>query len=104
MRYDPAFTKGRPPLAGMIVVSGRVRIDNLPENPNANKVEQYYGTDASKFDGYSPVHHIDKNSVRPSSPGRSSKIPLIDVYCAELVARLAAGETEGASDDVVARP
>ena len=90
--YDPAFTKGRPPLAGMIVVSGRVRIDNLPENPNANKVEQYYGTDASKFDVYSPVHHIDSNSVPTFVAWAEFENPLIDVYCAELVARLAAAK------------
>ena len=30
-------------LAGSIVVSGRVRADNLPTNPNARKVEAYYG-------------------------------------------------------------
>lgn len=90
--YDPAFTKGRPPLAGMIVVSGRVRIDNLPENPNAAKVEQYYGNDASKFEGYSPVHHIDKNSVPTFVAWAEFENPLIDVYCAELVARLAAAK------------
>jgi acetyl esterase/lipase len=90
--YDPAFTKGRPPLAGMIVVSGRVRIDNLPENPNASKVEQYYGTDASKFDVYSPVHHINKNSVPTFVAWAEFENPLIDVYCAELVARLAAAK------------
>lgn len=90
--YDPAFTSGRPPLAGMIVVSGRVRIDNLPENPNAAKVEQYYGTDASKFEAYSPVHHIDRNSVPTFVAWAEFENPLIDVYCAELVARLAAAK------------
>lgn len=88
--YDPAFASaGRPPLAGMIVVSGRVRIDNLAENPNAKKVEQYYGTDASRFEGYSPVHHINRDSVPTFVAWAEFENPLIDVYCAELVYRLA---------------
>ena len=88
--YDPRF---RPAdgvkLAGMIVVSGRVRVDNSPENPNAQKVEIYYGPDPSKFDDYSPVAHIDRNSVPTFVAWAEFENPLIDVYCAELVYRLA---------------
>ncbi len=88
--YDPAFSSaGQPPLAGMIVVSGRVRIDNLAENPNAKRVEQYYGTDASRFEGCSPVHHINRDSVATFVAWAEFENPLIDVYCAELVFRLA---------------
>jgi acetyl esterase/lipase len=88
--YDPRF---RPAdgtkLAGMIVVSGRIRIDNLPENPNAGKVEVYYGPDASKFDDFSPVAHIDKDSIPTFVAWAEFENPLVDVYCAELVYRLA---------------
>lgn len=88
--YDPAFaSSGGPTLAGMIVVSGRVRIDNLDENPNAKRVEQYYGTDASRFEAYSPVNHIRKDSVATFVAWAEFENPLIDVYCAELVFRLA---------------
>ena len=88
--YDPAFASaGKTPLAGMIVVSGRVRIDNLKENLNAKKVEQYYGTDASRFEGYSPVHHINRDSVATFVAWAEFENPLIDVYCAELAYRLA---------------
>jgi acetyl esterase/lipase len=88
--YDPRFEPaGGTLLAGMIVVSGRVRVDNLAENPNARKVEVYYGTDASKFDDYSPVSHIDRDSVPTFVAWAEFENPLIDVYCAELVYRLA---------------
>jgi acetyl esterase/lipase len=88
--YDPSFSsRDTSPLSGMIVLSGRVRIDNLEENPNARKVEQYYGTDASKFEEYSPVHHIDRNSVATFIAWAEFENPLIDVYCAELAFRLA---------------
>ncbi|KIZ46789.1 hypothetical protein OO17_06160 [Rhodopseudomonas palustris] len=87
--YDPAFSTPARALAGMIVVSGRVRIDNLAENPNAKRVEQYYGTDASRFEELSPVHHIDRDSVATFVAWAEFENPLIDVYCAELVFRLA---------------
>ncbi len=88
--YDPRFSAAAgPALAGMIVVSGRVRVDNLEENPNAGKVEQYYGTDSSRFEEYSPVHHINRDSVATFVAWAEFENPLIDVYCAELVSRLA---------------
>lgn len=91
--YDPRFRPAAGTmLAGMIVISGRVRVDNLPENPNARKVELYYGTDASKYEDYSAVGHIDRDSVPTFVAWAEFENPLIDVYCAELVARLAAAK------------
>jgi acetyl esterase/lipase len=85
-RFCPAEGNG---LAGMIVISGRVRADNLPENPNAKKVELYYGSDIATLDDVSPVSHIDHNSVPTFVAWAEFENPLIDVYCAELVYRLA---------------
>lgn len=88
--YDPRFRPAEGnALAGMIVISGRIRIDNLPENPNANKVELYYGNDAAVLDDVSPVNHIDRDSVPTFVAWAEFENPLIDVYCAELVYRLA---------------
>ena len=76
-------------LAGSIVISGRVRADNLPENPNARKVEQYYGADSSKYEDYSAVSHVNADSVPTFVAWAEFENPLIDVYCAELVYQLA---------------
>jgi acetyl esterase/lipase len=88
--YDPRF---RPAdgsqLAGIIFVSGRVRADNLPENPNAKKVERYYGPDASKYEDYSAVTHVGPESLPTFVAWAEFENPLIDVYSAELVYRLA---------------
>ena len=78
-----------PGIAGIIILSGRLRADNLPENPNARKVETYYGTDASHFDDYSPLSHVGPDSVPTLVAWAEFENPLIDVYCAELVHRLA---------------
>jgi hypothetical protein len=73
----------------LIFISGRVRADNLPENPNAKKVEQYYGADSSKYEDYSAVGHIDAESLPTFVAWAEYENPLVDVYCAELVYRLA---------------
>lgn len=88
-RVWPAGDHG---LAGLVVVSGRVRADNLSENPNAQKVEAYYGADPSVFDDRSPVTHVTRDSVPTFVAWAEYENPLIDVYCAELVWRLAAAK------------
>lgn len=88
--YDPRFRPANGTgLAGLIFISGRVRADNLPENPNARKVEQYYGTDATRYDDYSGVSHVNAESLPTFVAWAEFENPLIDVYSAELVYRLA---------------
>ncbi len=81
-----------PGLAGLIIVSGRVRADNLPENPNAKKVEAYYGSDPAKLEDGSPVSHVSAASLPTLVAWGEYENPLIDVYCAELAYRLAAAK------------
>ena len=84
---------GRHGLRGLIIVSGRVRAETLAENPNAKKVEAYYGTtDAAKLDRFSPVSHVDADSVPTLVAWGEFENPLIDLHCSELVYRLAAAK------------
>jgi acetyl esterase/lipase len=86
-RLQPADGPG---LAGFIVVSGRVRAETLPENPNAHKVATYYGiTEAAKLDDISPVSHVGADSVPTFVAWGEFENPLIDLHCSELVYRLA---------------
>ena len=78
-----------PGIAGLVVVSGRVRADNSAENPNARKVEAYYGNDASVFEDRSPVTHAGADSVPTFIAFAEYENPLIDLYCTELAFRLA---------------
>jgi acetyl esterase len=88
--YDPRFrhTSHRN-VAGVMVISGRVRADNSEWNPNARKVEAYYGTDASTYDDVSPVTHVAADSPPTFIAFAEYENPLIDVYCLELAYRLA---------------
>jgi acetyl esterase/lipase len=91
--YDKRLQpEGGPHIAGFIVVSGRVRADNLPENPNAKRVETYYGPDASRYDDLSPVSHVGPDSVPTFVAMGEYENPLLDVYCLELAHRLAAAK------------
>ncbi len=91
-----------PGIAGLIVVSGRVRADNTASNPNARKVEAYYGSDATSYGDRSPVSLVDANSVRTLIAFGEFENPLIDVYCLELAYKLAAAK--GCSPTVLRLP
>jgi acetyl esterase len=92
-----------PGLAGFMVVSGRVRAENRPENPNAHKVVAYFGTDCAKaLDDFSPVSHASSESIPTFVAWSEFENPLIDVHCAELVFRLA--QAKGRAPPVVWLP
>ncbi len=76
-------------LAGLIIVSGRMRADNRDDNPNARRVEAYYGTDTSIYNDVTPITHVDAMSVPTFVAMAEFENPLIDVYCLELAHRLA---------------
>jgi acetyl esterase/lipase len=86
--YGALGSEGGPKVAGSIVVSGRVRADNLPTNPNAKKVEAYYGTDASLFEERSALHLAGKDSVPTFIAIAEFENPMLDVYCLELAHKL----------------
>ena len=86
-RRHPAAGPG---LAGHLVISGRVRAETRPENPNAHKVVSYYGTDdPDALADVSPVSHVDEHSVPTFIAWSEFENPLIGLHCAELAFRLA---------------
>jgi acetyl esterase len=86
-RHHPAEGHG---LAGVLIISGRVRADGRPDNPNAKRVAEYYGSDISTYDDVSPVSHVDEHSPPTFVACSEFENPLIDVYCFELAYRLGA--------------
>lgn len=85
-RFRPANGTG---LAGVFIVSGRVRADARKDNPNARRVAAYYGDDPQIYNDVSPVSHIDAESTPTLIACAEYENPLIDVYCVELAYRLA---------------
>jgi acetyl esterase len=88
-RHQPAGGHG---LAGVLIISGRVRADGRADNPNARRVAEYYGSDLSTYDDLSPVSHVDKNSPPTFIACSEFENPLIDVYSYELAHRLASAK------------
>jgi acetyl esterase len=88
-RHQPTEGHG---LAGVLIISGRMRADARPENPNASRVAVYYGTDTWRYDDVSPVTHIDARSPPTFIACAEFENPLIDVYCFELAYRLGAAK------------
>jgi acetyl esterase len=88
-RHQPAEGHG---LAGVLIISGRVRADARPDNPNAKRVAEYYGSDVSIYEDVSPVSHVDEHSPPTFVACSEFENPLIDVYCFELAYRLSAAK------------
>ena len=86
--YGAPGSEGGPKVAGLIVVSGRVRADKRPDNPNAKKVEAYYGADAALFEERSALHWA-RADVPTFIAIAEYENPLLDIYCLELVHKLA---------------
>lgn len=88
--YDAQFHRGAggSGVRGLIVVSGRVRADMSPGNPNARKVAAYYGDDEARLDAVSPVSHVGADSPPTFIAFAQYENPLIDVHSLELAWRL----------------
>ena len=88
-RFHPQGGSG---LAGLILVSGRVRAEAGAENPNARRVEAYYGVDARRMEEGSPVTYAAQGlaGLPIMLAVAQYENPLIDVHNAELYHALSA--------------
>lgn len=88
-RFHPENGSG---LAGLILVSGRVRAEAGAENPNARRVEAYYGVDARRMEEGSPVTYAAQGLAKLPIMLAVAQYenPLIDVHNAELYHALSA--------------
>lgn len=77
-------------LAGLVLISGRLRADARPDNPNAAAVKAYFGEDESLFEARSPVTHAANLDVPVFIAVAEHENPLLDVYGAEFLHRVAA--------------
>jgi acetyl esterase len=75
-------------IAGLILLSARLRIEARPENPNANGVRAYYGDDAGLYEHCSPITHAANLELPIFIVVSEFDNPLLDVYGAELAHRV----------------
>lgn len=85
-RFHPPEGSG---VAGLVVLSGRVRAETLPDNPLARNVIAYYGDDQDAMAQGSLATHVDKDTIPTLVGVAEYENPLIDVHSAELIHRIA---------------
>lgn len=79
----PAATQVR----GAALISGRLRADARPDNPNAAGVRAYFGDDESRYEDRSPVTHVARSDLPFLVAVAEFENPSLDVYGAEFVHR-----------------
>jgi len=83
--FDPVLQRSEDDgVAGVLLVSARLRADVSPANPNAQAVRAYFGTDASLYDARSPVTHAAKSKLPVMLAIAEFENPLLDGYGAEM--------------------
>jgi acetyl esterase/lipase len=77
-----------PGVAGIILMSGRYRVEYDPTDPNAANMQAYFGKDASQYPLRSPITHITGSKVPVFVVIAEYDNPGLDVLGAELFAAL----------------
>lgn len=75
-------------IAGLVLISARLRADARPDNPNANGVRAYYGEDASLYEARSVVTHAEALNVPLFLAIAEYENPGLDIYAAEMLHRV----------------
>ncbi len=87
--YDPAAGHMAHDVAGIVLISARLRADVLPENPNAAGVRAYFGPDESTYEARSPINHAAQSTLPVFIVNAEYENPLLDLYGLELAHRIA---------------
>jgi len=75
---------GGPDVAGIVLISGRLRADNRADDPNGKNVEAYFGTDPSLYPAHSPVTLSAGSKVPTFIMVTEYDQPFLDMYSTEL--------------------
>ncbi len=87
--YDPAAGYLGRDLAGIVLISARLRADVSSENPNASAVRAYFGNDESLYEARSPLAHAGSSKLPVFIANAEFENPLLDLYGFELAHRIA---------------
>jgi acetyl esterase/lipase len=88
--WDPNAALGPDPaVRGLVLISGRLRADARPDNPNAPGVRAYFGDDESRYEARSPVTYAAASRLPVFLAIAEYENPLLDVYGAEAFHRIA---------------
>lgn len=86
---DPALGYLGRHVAALVLISARLRADQLPANPNARGVRAYFGDDPALYDARSPVAYAAHCQLPILVAAAEYENPLLDIYALEFAHRLA---------------
>lgn len=88
---DPMLEPVAPMVAGVALISARLRADVLPVNPNAGGVRAYYGDDPANHEANAPMRHAARWPAKVPLLVAVAEFenPLLDVYGLEFAHRVA---------------
>lgn len=87
--YDPGAGYLGRDLAGIVLISARLRADVSEENPNASAVRAYFGNDESLYETRSPLAHAGSSTLPVFLVTAEFENPLLDLYGLECAHRIA---------------
>ena len=87
--FDPAVAAEPASARALVLISARLRADRRPENPNAEGVAAYHGSDDSLDEARSPVSHASRSALPVFVVVAEHENPLLDMYGLEFAHRLA---------------
>jgi acetyl esterase len=92
--FDPEIHgAGGPGVAGVVLISGRLKADSRADDPNGSRVPQYFGPDASLYPERSPVNFGAQSTLPTFIVVAEFDNPFLDVYGAELFAKMCAARS-----------
>jgi acetyl esterase/lipase len=93
--YDPRiYGANGPGVAGVVLISGRLKADNRADDPNGKRVEEYFGPDTSLYADRSPVNFGAQSPLPTFIVIAEYDNPFLDVYSAELFAKMCAARSK----------
>jgi len=92
--FDPKLhgAKGHG-VAGVVLISGRLKADSRADDPNGKQVPLYFGADASLYPERSPVNYGAQSTLPTFIVTAEFDNPFLDVYSAELFAKMCAARS-----------
>jgi acetyl esterase/lipase len=93
--YDPKIHGAAGPgVAGVVLISGRLKADSRLDDPNGSRIPQYFGSDPSLYPERSPITFGAQSTLPTFIVIAEFDNPFLDVYSAELFAKMCAARSK----------
>jgi len=93
--FDPKIHGAKGPgVAGVVLISGRLKADSRADDPNGKRVPEYFGTDTALYPERSPVNYGALSALPTFIVIAEFDNPFLDVYGAELFSKMCVARSQ----------